>query len=118
MYHLATFKLHFDGAVRQITSVDLEYKACVWIQRLLNPASTFLPFFFFFFFAFTHLRRDRFYCSETFLLFIHCFVTVHHCSSTVHILKNIKNGSHDTIYTFKNYFATVFLIFSFQFQQQ
>ena len=25
----------------------------------------------------------------------------------------IKNGSHDTIYTFKNYFATVFLIFSF-----
>ena len=29
----------------------------------------------------------------------------------------IKNGSHDTIYTFKNYFTTVFSIFSFQFQQ-
>ena len=29
----------------------------------------------------------------------------------------IKNGSHDTIYTFKNYFATVFSVFSFQFQQ-
>ena len=29
----------------------------------------------------------------------------------------IKNGSHGTIYTFKNYFAIVFLIFSFQFQQ-
>ena len=26
----------------------------------------------------------------------------------------IKNGSHDTIYIFKNYFATMFLIFSFQ----
>ena len=26
----------------------------------------------------------------------------------------IKNGSHSTIYTFKNYFATVFLVFSFQ----
>ena len=25
----------------------------------------------------------------------------------------IKNGSHDTIYTFKNYFATVFSVFSF-----
>ena len=25
----------------------------------------------------------------------------------------IKNGSHDTIYTFKNYFITVFLDFSF-----
>ena len=29
----------------------------------------------------------------------------------------IKNESHDTIHTFKNYFATVFLVFSFQFQQ-
>ena len=29
----------------------------------------------------------------------------------------IKNGSHDTIHTFKNYFATVFSVFSFQFQQ-
>ena len=29
----------------------------------------------------------------------------------------IKNGSHDTIHTFKNYFARVFLVFSFQFQQ-
>ena len=37
-----------------------------------------------------------------------------HCSSTVHVFKNIKNGSHDTIYTFKNYFATVFLVFSFR----
>ena len=26
--------------------------------------------------------------------------------------KNIKNGSHGTIHTFKNYFATVFLVFS------
>ena len=31
-----------------------------------------------------------------------------HCAYTVHILKNIKNESHDTIYIFKNYFATVF----------
>ena len=29
----------------------------------------------------------------------------------------IKNGSHDTIHIFKNYFATVFSIFNFQFQQ-
>ena len=29
----------------------------------------------------------------------------------------IKNGSHSTIYTFKNYFVTVFSVFSFQFQQ-
>ena len=29
----------------------------------------------------------------------------------------IKNESHDTIYTFKNYFATVISAISFQFQQ-
>ena len=29
----------------------------------------------------------------------------------------IKIGFHGTIHTFKNYFATVFLVFNFQFQQ-
>ena len=29
--------------------------------------------------------------------------------------KNFKTGSYNTVYTFKNYFVTVFLIFSFQF---
>ena len=38
-----------------------------------------------------------------------------HCIYIVYVLKNIKNGSHDTIYTFKNYFATVSSIFNFQF---
>ena len=33
--------------------------------------------------------------------------TVHDCSCTVH-------GSHDTIYTFKKFFAIVFSVFSFQ----
>ena len=42
------------------------------------------------------------------------FITVH---STVYELKNIKNRSHSTIHTFKNYFVTVLLVFSFQFQQ-
>ena len=45
-------------------------------------------------------------------LFTHClslFITVHAA------LKNIKNWSHDTIHAFKNYFATVLSVFSFQF---
>ena len=33
-----------------------------------------------------------------------------HCSSTVHAFKNIKNGSHGTIHTFKNYLVTVFSV--------
>ena len=44
-----------------------------------------------------------------------------HCSQVpqITLFSNffIKNGSHNTIYTFKNYFATVFSVFSFQFQQ-
>ena len=43
-------------------------------------------------------------------LFMHCLL-----NSTVHVLKNIKNGSHGTIHTFKNYFVIVISVFSFNF---
>ena len=36
-------------------------------------------------------------------------------ASTLFSKKNFKSKSHSTIYTFKNYFATIFLVFSFQF---
>ena len=42
--------------------------------------------------------------------------TISYCSCTVHPLFShffIKNGSHDIIHIFKNYFATVFSVFSF-----
>ena len=74
-----------------------ECLACAFPGVLLRPC--FLPFFFFF-------------CAWT--VTSHGF-TVYALFSTVHVLKNIKNGSHDTIYTIKNYFATVFSVFSFQF---
>ena len=47
-------------------------------------------------------------------LFTHCFNTVHGTHN--HFIQEkiyIKNGSHGTIYTFKNYFAIVFSVFSF-----
>ena len=53
------------------------------------------------------LCRDNYHYSRT----VATLFT--HCSSTVHALKNIKNGSHGTIYTFKNYFAIVFSVFNF-----
>ena len=40
------------------------------------------------------------------------YILFTHCTYTVYVLKNIKNGPHDTIYTFKYYFATVFSVFS------
>ena len=83
-------------------------------------------FFFFFFFFSLFLTFQPRYCS----LFNPC--TVHskisrevHTSGSVRCLRDpqtslfnnffIKNGSHGTIYTFKNYFAIVFLVFNFQF---
>ena len=61
-----------------------------------------LSFFVFFFFS---CMRFYFRGQE------HCWALF----STVHRLKNIKNKSHDTIHTFKNYFATILSVFSFQF---
>ena len=46
---------------------------------------------------------------------MHCLVGLVHYlwdSQVLYSEKNIKNGSHDTIYTFKNYFAIVFSVFS------
>ena len=74
-----------------------------------ESASTFFLFFFLL------SRETDFTIQRQILLFIYCFVTVHHCSDTVHTLKNIKNRPYNIIYTFKNYFATVFSVFSFQF---
>ena len=68
-------------------------------------------FFFFFLPAFVDFGGQILLLWTVYALFTHC-------AYTIHVLKNIKNGSHDTIYTFKNYFATVFSVFSFQFQQQ
>ena len=45
---------------------------------------------------------------SAFFFFFYCYEPCMHCAYTVHVLKNIKNGSHDTIYTFKYYFVTVF----------
>ena len=59
-----------------------------------------------------------FLCMNSNLTWIHCLRTVYQCLYTVYILKNIKNGSHGIIHTFKNYFATVLSVFNFQCQQQ
>ena len=87
-------------------------RVTVWIQ--LNLAARFqfhvFTFFFFFFFAWTVISYG-FTEQET-------KITIHILFIIVHALKNIKNGSYGIIYTFKNYFTTVFLVFSFQFQQQ
>ena len=81
-----------------------------WHSDRLGSASTFsashfLCFFFFFVPAFVDFGRQFSLLWTVYALFTYC-------AYTVHILKNIKNGSHDTIYTFKYYFTTVFSVFS------
>ena len=41
---------------------------------------------------------------------VHCSCTVHGTHPPLYSKKNIKNGFHGTIYTFKNYFATIFSV--------
>ena len=86
---------------------DYEDLSLVWIVCLCVCVCNFqrFPLFFFFFFFqphdFSPLYSAPVYCSRDpqTLLFGNFF---------------IKNGSHGTIHTFKNYFSTVFSVFSFQ----
>ena len=68
----------------------------------------FASFFLFFFSRISTFRKQI-------LLFIYCLHTVHALFTgltTTLFKKNIKNGTHNTIHTFKKSFITVFLIFS------
>ena len=89
------------------------FQVCVSKLRLV-------PFFFFF-------SRVLVYCGYCSVnsnrkCWLSAVNSAHmHCLRThkFHFFINffIKNGSHITIHIFKNYFATVFSVFSFQFQQ-
>ena len=69
---------------------------------ICEPAFSFLAFSSLFFFFSPHLltfqRQNSLFMNS---------------ACTIHAFKNIKNESHGTIHTFKNYFATVFSVFSF-----
>ena len=77
----------------------------IWARRFVRPRFTFF-FFFFFWPAFVDFWETNFTVMNS-------KFTVHVLCYTIHVLKNIKNGFHNTIYTFKNYFATVFSVFNF-----
>ena len=100
---------------------EKSYNVTVWIQRFpLNHVFSFF-FFFPFFYVFQGGRRQNLLFMRQMSLFTHCFGIVYALfmePTATLFKKNIKNGSHGTIHTFKNYFATVFSVFNFQFQQQ
>ena len=95
---------------------------CIWICICVCAFESFVfsRFFFFFFLALMNSNLTVHACDytvrETKLLFANCSNTVHalFIGPTITLFKkNIKNGSHGTIHTFKNYFVIVFSVFSF-----
>ena len=92
---------------------------CVWIHWSCCVSR--LRFSFLFLFFFVTLKR---YCSSLLWTVAVTFdreqcICALFMDPQITLFSNffIKNGSHGTIYTFKNYFATVFSVFNFQLQQ-
>ena len=77
----------------------------VWFA--MKPASAFLLYVFLFFFLF-------FFFKPVIVDFVNCEQCIHALFTVpqITLFSNFffKNGSHNTIYTFKNYFATVFSV--------
>ena len=101
---------------------------CGWVSVRLGSVDAFAFAFFYSFFSF-HSFRDKYYCygycswivtakfdlSNNFQP-----ISAHRVLFTdpqISLFSKffIKNGSHGTIYSFKNYFVTVFFSFQFQF---
>ena len=84
-------------------------------SNCLDCAFCAFEFHCFFFFFFSSVWTVNLLCRDKNHYSFTVVVLFMYCSSTVHAFKNIKNGSHGTFHTFKNYFATVFSVFNFQF---
>ena len=101
LFNEASFITKFTSFIIQILTWSVKNKVYVWIaENLLCLCFTFL-------FLFLEARSSTF---ERFQ-WVSCIVHGTH----KHLFFNqtfIKNGSYGTIYTFKNYFATIFSIFN------
>ena len=106
---------------RLVINVSVRLLVCVWIHWSCCVSRLRFSFFLFFFFFFLMLKR---YCSSLLWTVAVTFdreqcIYALFMDPQITLFSNffIKNGSHGTVYTFKNYFATVFSVFNFQFQQ-
>ena len=91
---LQYFQFQFQFSVLLVSSIW-----SIHFVYALDPLTSIAFAFFFLFFSRFALGKGQL------LLFTYC-------NNTVHTFKNIKNKSHGTIYIFKNYFITIFLIFN------
>ena len=85
------------------------YIGGVWIQIILRLCFAFSASFFSFFFT-RFALGDNYHCSRIVeALFMYCSQDPHSLYSKK---IKIKNGFHNIIHIFKNYFATIFSVFS------
>ena len=92
-------------------NVDIKYFRIRWHLDKDEKSAFAFGLFIFIFIFFMHVDYTvmyLLYCSRTIhILFIYCLQDPQLLYS-----EKKKNGSHDTTHTFKNYFATVFSVFS------
>ena len=106
-------------------SVEVKFSVCL-DSRILRFSLLCFPLFYFFFFftrflplaATVHVRYMN-SSRNIWPVFCEQYICVLFTDPQILFFINffIKNGSQGTIYTFKNYFATVISAISFQFQQ-
>ena len=120
-------KKNQENAFLQIFSLETVLCVCLgWRLLRCVSVSTFSPFFFLFFFHAVSLSQAvtvhvRYINSSSNFWpdFREQYIRALFTDPQIFFFMNffIKNGSHSTIYTFKNYFTTVISAISFQFQQ-
>ena len=111
--HSKRWELNYDLAIRHwhcYRNFFCLATSCVRLgsasAHLRSSVHVFYLFFFFFFLpTFVDFGRQYLLLWTVYTLFTYC-------AYAIYVLKNIKNGSQDTIYTFKNYFVTVFSVFN------
>ena len=97
----ASYNVYTQDGIRSLLQVD---KGTIWIAMKVASAFLLCVFLFFFFFLFSP--------QQLILSTINSAYVHYSWVPQITLFSNffIKNRSHNTIYTFKNYFATVFSV--------
>ena len=103
-YYYVRWKVSCYCIIRVLNNYSISHKLSICLDW-----AYFLRVCGFFFFFFMHAFQPETKCNVH-ALFIHCSWDLQPLYSEK---KKIKNESHDIIHIFKNYFTTVFSVFSF-----
>ena len=100
-YYYVRWKVSCYCILWVLNNYSISHKLSIWIGLISCVSAIF------FFWCTRFSQRQS-------VMFMHCSYIVHGTHNHFILKKKIKNESHDIIHTFKNYFVTVFSVFSFQ----